>query len=51
MNRRDYAAYVALRDTCRMDRGLRHAPLVPIHKPRHVSLLRRLMRSVARLFV
>ena len=51
MNRRDYAAHVALRDTCRMDRGLRYAPLVPLHKPRKVSPLRRLLRAVAGLFV
>jgi hypothetical protein len=33
MNRRDYMAHVALRDTARMDRSHAYAPAVVIHKP------------------
>lgn len=33
MNRRDYQAYAALRDTARMDRNRAYAVAVPIHKP------------------
>lgn len=33
MNRRDYQAYAALRDTARMDRNRAYSVAVPIHKP------------------
>lgn len=28
MNSKDYAAYLAIRDTARMDRGFRHSPAI-----------------------
>lgn len=42
MNRKDYAAHIALRNTARMDRGFRHAPAVAMPrkpKPAHNSSL------------
>lgn len=54
MNRRDYAAHIALRDTMRYDRGLSLAPAVVIHKPRrkqHKPLRSRIANAVRALFV
>jgi hypothetical protein len=34
MNRKDYAAYLSIRDTARMDRGFRHSPAIIMPRKR-----------------
>lgn len=53
MNRRDYIAHIALRDTARMDRSHAHAVAVPVYRPRRkrAPLAHRIASAVRSLFV